>query len=173
MADQTINQLTEDTNPTSDDFIPSWDGTTGTTKKISLQNVKDKVMVTTSTITLGKATVTANQTGISTISDLTSLTLTVTVPAGGRDVEIIGSCQFNSSTADDYAHLYIYKDGSQVKQIGRNLRSGSVAEGADIFYHDTAPSAGSHTYKLRASGNTSVALIASATAPAQIVAKLV
>lgn len=39
MADLTINQLTEDTSPTTDDYIPAWDVGTGTSKKVSLANV--------------------------------------------------------------------------------------------------------------------------------------
>lgn len=39
MAEKTINQLTEDTSPTSGDFLASWDGATSTTKKITLGNI--------------------------------------------------------------------------------------------------------------------------------------
>lgn len=38
MADKTINQLTEDTTPTSGDFVASWDGATSATKKVTLAN---------------------------------------------------------------------------------------------------------------------------------------
>lgn len=124
-------------------------------------------------ITLGAIKAVTNQTGISTIVDLTLLTLTVTVPPGGRDIEVQGLCQFESSTSDDFATLYVFKDGSQVDAQARDLRSGSTAEGLNIFFHDIAPTAGSHIYKLRASGATSVALVASATQPATLVVKVV
>lgn len=39
MSDKTINQLTEDTSPTTDDYVPSWDVGTGTAKKVSLANL--------------------------------------------------------------------------------------------------------------------------------------
>lgn len=38
MANKTTNQLTEDTSPTSDDFLLMWDNATGTTKKVTIQN---------------------------------------------------------------------------------------------------------------------------------------
>lgn len=40
MADKTINQLTEDTNPTSDDYLAGWDTGTGAAKKITLANLQ-------------------------------------------------------------------------------------------------------------------------------------
>lgn len=40
---KTINQLTEDTSPTSDDYVATWDVATGTTKKVSLANIKSAV----------------------------------------------------------------------------------------------------------------------------------
>lgn len=39
MADKTINQLTEDTAPTTDDYVPTWDVGSGTSKKVSLANI--------------------------------------------------------------------------------------------------------------------------------------
>lgn len=39
MAEQTINQYTEDGAPTGDDFLLVWDVATGTTKKVSITNV--------------------------------------------------------------------------------------------------------------------------------------
>lgn len=39
MADKTINQLTEDTSPTTDDYLASWDVGTGATKKITIANL--------------------------------------------------------------------------------------------------------------------------------------
>lgn len=43
MAEETINQQTEDTTPTSDDYVLTWDVTPGTTKKVSLANIKAKI----------------------------------------------------------------------------------------------------------------------------------
>lgn len=40
MAEKNINQLTEDTGPTSDDYIPSWDTGAGAAKKVSLLNLQ-------------------------------------------------------------------------------------------------------------------------------------
>lgn len=40
MPNNTINQLTEDTSPTSDDFIPTWDVTGGTSKKATVANLE-------------------------------------------------------------------------------------------------------------------------------------
>lgn len=44
MANKTINQLTEETAPTTDDFFAMWDVTTGTTKKVSLLKMLLKIL---------------------------------------------------------------------------------------------------------------------------------
>lgn len=40
MAQETINQQNEDLTPTQDDYVPTWDATTGTTKKATLRNMQ-------------------------------------------------------------------------------------------------------------------------------------
>lgn len=44
MAEETINQQTEDTSPTSDDLVPVWDVTTAVQKKVTLANIKSSIM---------------------------------------------------------------------------------------------------------------------------------
>lgn len=39
MANETINQQSEDGSPTSDDFVLMWDVATGTTKKVTIANL--------------------------------------------------------------------------------------------------------------------------------------
>lgn len=43
MAVKTINQFTEDSSPTSDDYILVWDTTTGATKKVLLSKASDLI----------------------------------------------------------------------------------------------------------------------------------
>ena len=152
------------------------DSKLATNDSVVTANITDAAVtntkLATTAITLGYAEVTADQTGISTIADLTSLTTTVTVPSGGRRLLVLASTQFTSATADDYVLLYLYKDGAQVQVAARNLRSGSSAEGLNISFSEVA-SAGSHTYKLRAAGITSVGLRAGATYPASILVMLI
>lgn len=96
---------------------------------------------------LGYAEVTSGQTGISTETDLTSLSVTVDVPANRR-IRITGHCgtQQQTSTGTVVA---------RIKESTTNLgRFGLATLAANAFYLCdgsvvlVAPSAGSHTYKL-------------------------
>jgi len=119
--------------------------------------------------TLGYAQVTANQGSITTVVDLTSLTVTATLVAGRR-IRITGQCLFQSTVADDTVELRIMEGGTQLTQIDVIARVASItatAHGSVIL----TPTAASHTYKLsalRASGTGTVTMTAGATFPAYI-----
>jgi hypothetical protein len=118
---------------------------------------------------LGYAEVTANQTGITTEVDLTSLTVTVTVgPA--RRIMVTGSTYLLSTVLSDRMAMAIYEGAGQL-QIANVYAStstdGYIAERSVIL----TPSSGAHTYKLtarRVTGTGSVTSQAAATFPAWI-----
>lgn len=114
---------------------------------------------------LGSASATSDQGSITTIVDLTSLSVTVTVPAGATTVRIRGYVRCTNATADAYNEVYIFESSTQLGQAAANSRSGTVVECVQPQYIGTA-SAGSHTYKLQGLGNGgTMTARASATAP--------
>lgn len=115
---------------------------------------------------LGYAEVTANQTGITTEVDLTGLTVTVTVGTSRR-IRVTGEVLIQTSATGLLAFLYIHADGSQVQK--RVIVPG-VAASSEMLHAEVilTPSAGSHTYKLRAASGGTAVLEASATVPSFI-----
>jgi len=115
------------------------------------------------------AQVTANQTPITALVDLTSLTVTVTVPAGRR-LKITGYGILSSSVADDNASISIVEDGTTVQTASVTLRP--VGNGVVcIPLVVRTPAAGTHTYKLQAArgnGTGNITLNAGASQPAFI-----
>lgn len=97
--------------------------------------------------TLGYAEVTANQ-AVTTEVDLTGLTVTVVVPEGRR-LRITGHTLPSSSVASDEAEVYIYEGGTKLATAAGAL--GAVGGGSSVDpVAIVSPSAGAHTYKLRA-----------------------
>jgi hypothetical protein len=96
--------------------------------------------------TLGYAQVVANQTGITTETDLTSLTATVTLVAGRR-IRISAQAGIQSSVTGDTIILRI-KEGATVLQQA----VGSVQPvNSEVTFSPSVvltPTVGSHTYKL-------------------------
>lgn len=136
-------------------------------------NIVPASALATSAITLGYAQVTANQTGITAVADLTGLSVTVTVPAGGRRIKVTGQVLMSNGTANGSSALFIYKDGSQVQQVNVNNTGAGYAVTTTAIFSDVA-TAGSHTYKLRGQGlvgTTSVA--AGATFPSFILVEAI
>lgn len=96
--------------------------------------------------TLGFASTTTSQTGISTETDLTNLILTVTVGAGRR-LRLWTGMRLAASAADAGAHLRL-KEGAT--QLGESLRTISIQGRAESLHAGAiiSPSAGAHTYKV-------------------------
>lgn len=122
---------------------------------------------------LGYAEVTSNQTGITTEVDLTGLTVTVTVPAGGRRVKITGYCEVSTTGTAGRTTMYIKESTTKLQQA--SALNAIASSGANINCQAVIlPSAGSHTYKLSmesTSGTSNTAT--SASAPAYILAELI
>lgn len=117
----------------------------------------------------GYAQVTANQGSITTETDLTSLTVTVTVNSGER-IKITGHVRVASTSASDVPELHI-KESTTVLALDRSAfttASSLVTIHGEVIL---TPSAGSHTYKLsmlRDSGSGTLTMSAGATFPAYI-----
>lgn len=120
--------------------------------------------------TLGYAQVTANQGSITTEVDLTSLTATVTVPTGRR-IRVTGAIDLESTVAADDLGGYIYEGAGLLVRFfhlsNSSANRGYRGEGSVVL----TPSAGAHTYKLRAgriAGTGTLTMGASASNPAFI-----
>ncbi len=113
--------------------------------------------------TLGYAQVTANQGTFTAITDLTGLTVTVTV-AAGRRIKITGEAALGSSVSTDTMRLYI-------RETGTTLQFSYIPGGPAtcLIECDLTPSAGVHTYNLSAdrnAGSGNITMFAGATQPA-------
>lgn len=118
---------------------------------------------------VGFARVTANQSGITAIADLTSLTVTFLVPIAGRTIKIVGYGNFQATGAASQA-LYIRESATQLAASSRDVTNGNPYSW-DVAVVLESPTEGSHTYKLSVSSTASTTLIASATQPAFILAE--
>lgn len=118
---------------------------------------------------IGYAQVTANQTTITTVVDLTGLTVTATLVAGRR-VKITAQVGFFSTIADDVVVCNIQEGATILSSFASPQRPASwglVMTGSVVIQ----PSAAAHTYKLtmaRDTGTGTVTMQASATRPAFI-----
>jgi hypothetical protein len=120
---------------------------------------------------LGYAQVTANQGTFTAATDLTGLSVIVTVPYAGHRVRISGSLLIGSSVADDVAQVTI-QEGATVLQTRNNLcRPVNVGQGFPNLEAVIVPTAASHTYKVtaaRSAGTGNLTMFAAATFPAFI-----
>lgn len=119
---------------------------------------------------LGYMPVTANQGTITVVVDLTGLTVTVTVPYAQHRIKITGEANFSSTVATDGIDMQICEGATILQDRGVAV---SQANQAACCHAEAVivPTAGPHTYKLRASrfsGTGTVTMQASATQPAFI-----
>jgi hypothetical protein len=101
----------------------------------------------------GYAQATAVQSGITTIADLTGLSVTVSVPTSGRRLRITGYARVTRTVADGYTTLYI-REGSTNLNFALNL---NILDGMLLAQAIIQPSSGSHTYKLSLERTTGAA----------------
>lgn len=122
------------------------------------------------TLSGGYAQVTANQGSITTTdTDLTGLSVTVTVNSGER-IKITGRITVDSTVTDDTAELHIKESTTVLTASDILCRPGSIGK-TGFAQVILTPSAGSHTYKLalqRVAGTGTLTMAASSGAPAFI-----
>lgn len=117
------------------------------TRHIADNNITAPLLAT-NAITLGFASTTTAQSGITTKTDLTSLSVAVTIPAGSRRVAIFADVPINGSAAN-LAGLYL-QEGSTVLNHARSPVNGTGGWWSQfqLMHWITGVSTGSHTYKL-------------------------
>lgn len=123
-----------------------------------------------STRQLGYAQITASQGSITTIVDITSLTVTVNVLSGQR-VKVTAYCpSFASTVGTDTCTMDIWADGALI-QTSQNSGANGPSHHSSIVL---SPSAGSHTYKVRGYrvGTGTATFYAGATFPSYILAEV-
>jgi hypothetical protein len=131
-------------------------------------------MLATSAITLGYAQITSSfPTSSSSAVQVTGLTVTVTIPAGGRKVKITAWCDnLNGATTNSQMSIW---DGT----VGSGTRITNAvaltAAGTVTALGIVTPAAGSKTYNvgLLAAGGGTATLDASATSPAFILVEMI
>ncbi len=169
----------DNTTVTVDSIAGHTASTTGTIYGISVAsgvitqaNSVGAAALATNTISLGYAQVTGSGTVASaTRSDLTTnpLSVTVTVPAGGRDVEISFFCggAASSGAAATNNSIAIMESTTALAQMV--WQQPVAAYNVPIFFSArvSAPGAGSHTYKIQAATSSgTITLSAGAANPA-------
>lgn len=115
---------------------------------------------------LGYAEAVVDQTGITTVVDLTSLSATVTV-GSNRRVRVTGSVWQFTRTAGTVTFVELDINEGSTILARKTLAIPNTYGGGTVEWVDT-PSAGSHTYKLRASTDGTVTMEAQADAAAYI-----
>lgn len=132
----------------------------------------------TNAITLGYAQITSNPANVSstTVVQVSGLSVSVTIPAGGRKVEITAFVPYIQGGSSQTAAISIWDGtvgtGTKISEADNSLGTGTFAS----FYASAivTPSAGSKTYNVGAAVTTNAATInASAVNPAYILVKVI
>lgn len=122
--------------------------------------------------TLAYAEVQADQAGITTATDLTGLTITISVPSGRR-IKITGRIAASSSVASDVINSSLYEGATELQQGRAHVTVGG-SNATIITEAMLTPSAGIHTYKLslsRFAGTGTLTMASSAVRPAFLLAE--
>lgn len=123
--------------------------TTGDTGSVS------GAMLSTSAIELGYAQINAGPflPGTTSETDITGVVVTVNVPAGSRDLEIVAQMTVYNTGGADTVTLKI-KEGATVLATARQYTSAiNITNTKTFTARIAAPSAGSHTYKVSIAGS--------------------
>lgn len=159
------------------------DGKLNTANSVVTSNITDGNItgskLATSAIALGYAEITSNFVANTTaVTDVAGLSVTVTVPAGGRRIKITvySRAMYNSGVGGTFLQAYIYEGSTLLQQAVFNTPGAGYAEPLHMMYSGI-PTAGSHTYKVAikqpvAAGNT-MTLEAASTYPAFILVELI
>jgi hypothetical protein len=105
----------------------------------------------TDSITLGYAEATTNQSGITTVVDITGASVAVTIPAGGRRIIIIGYLpSWGSDTANARGGFAIKEGATTLRESLQTMPTGAGTSYPGLVIWSGTPSTGAHTYKLTA-----------------------
>lgn len=124
--------------------------------------------------TLGYAQATADQTAISSAVAVTNCSVTVTVPAGGKRIQVTGQLTWDSDGASQLAVMNLQEDTvtkNSIYQQNDTAFDYQTIGGSVVF----TPSAGSHTYRLtfaRSRGASTINIRAGASLPSFILVEL-
>ena len=143
------------TTVTTSGLVTAGNGLTVSAGSVSLPNNAIQAnALATSAITLGYAQITSSftNTTVGAYTDVTSLTVTVTVPAGGRRIKIsTGGYYFTSSAvAGTFIELAIIDvtGATQIGGIGQSLATSGYGLNPNHFVTHV-PASGSRTYKIQ------------------------
>lgn len=178
-SDTLVGRATTDTLTNKTINSPTIDSPTVTTGITLPNNSIAAANLATSAITLGYAQITSNFTTTSTsATQVTGLTVTVTIPAGGRKVKITAwASSMQQNNGLDATNISIW-DGT----VGSGTQlAGSGQTGGGANYNTAAfclavvsPSAGSKTYNVGFSTQAGTgALVAASTSPAFILVEAI
>lgn len=124
---------------------------------------------------LGYAEITSNFTGAAgttAVTDVTGLSVAVTVPSGGRRIKITGYANMYNQTSAADLYFYIRESSTELNHADQQAGAANDVNGVIAMWIGT-PSAGAHTYKLSISSNVAGPNIgAAATNPAFILVEL-
>lgn len=165
-----FNDYTASTAPNAGDLLLIKDVVSNSTKKITRSNLLVGTALPTNTVTTAAITdnsVTAAKlatsaitlgytertstfnTSSTSITDITTLSVTVTVPSGGRRCKITGYLPYVSNGgASNNAYTIYIREGATVLTTCRGNIDIAKAEGPIVPLYSSVLSAGSHTYKL-------------------------
>lgn len=167
--DDFIEIFTSSTRP-ADQYEGQFGYETDTNKLVGFGGVDWAYRDAGGQLTNGYAQAVANQGTFTAATDITGLSVTVTIPTARR-INIVGSLSLSTSVAGDTAFMLIQQDGATIQSGIVHLPATGGSPGVLERSLVLSPSAGSHTYKIQAGRNSGTGVItsnASANTPAFI-----
>lgn len=156
IAGYVAGTFTAGQQPTTSVWNELWSNDAAFNTFLTTNNSLTANLLATNAIELGYTSITSPVTTTSTsFVDATGLSSTVTVPAGGRDVEVTFKGILQNNTSISFWVVAILKDGTLVDQMYANVATANYNFPLQWSYKDTAPTAGSHTYKIQFASDNS------------------
>lgn len=135
------------TNPTSSDTL---DSPSHSDQHINANDAIEAMQLYAPRGVLGHVTSTTSQSGITTETDLTGLSLNVTV-AASRRIRISGVVRVKTGAADDMGAIRIKEGSTTLHRTDFIMPIISSGQTLTVYYSTiVSPSAGAHTYKVSA-----------------------
>ncbi len=179
----TVDAIGEHTaaNGVTVDGLNIKDGKLNTNNSVVTANITDLAVtapkLAVAAITLGQTAITTNFVSLTTaVSDVTNLAVTVTVPSGGRAMEITLRANVYNAGATDTVMLNIQEGATILDTSYTYVPAVNRVVSAYLRVYIAAPTAGSHTYKVTIDSELNVnfpAIQATATQPASILVKMI